>query len=152
MIRSEPTQSCHSGARVSRYRVRAGLQSHRLFIGNDRESPGLGEVVGLVVEPCSCRTSSYRFFRAINKNHQSRIRWSRVRAPSVYKTVASSSLLEMFSGGDRPRHIERALRSRRRRDCCFDSRPCAITRNIIGGSLALGITYVIGHLVGAVTT
>ena len=25
----------------------------------------------------------------------------------------------------------------------------AITRNIIGGSLALGITYAIGHLVGA---
>jgi len=28
----------------------------------------------------------------------------------------------------------------------------AITRNIIGGSLALGITYAIGHLVGAAIT
>ena len=44
LLRSEPTQGRRSGTRVSRYRVRAGLQSHRLFIGNDRESPGLGEV------------------------------------------------------------------------------------------------------------
>jgi VIT1/CCC1 family predicted Fe2+/Mn2+ transporter len=28
----------------------------------------------------------------------------------------------------------------------------AITRNIIGGSVALGITYAIGHLVGAAIT
>jgi hypothetical protein len=56
--------------------------SHRLFIDNDRESTGIGEDCSVYWgTQVPCRASIYRSFRVVNENPESRIRWSRVRAP-----------------------------------------------------------------------